>query len=99
MTIIGSGLNLFGGHFNTSLVVVAFHSGWPITCEGLKITAFANRVPVLFVHTHGYSHPEMTIFNSLRELSANFLAGLYEAWIQVRAHHSIESIPNSVIEV
>jgi hypothetical protein len=83
MAIIGPGLTLVGGHFNTSLVVVAAHSTTPPTCEGLDITANALKFPLLYVHTRGYSHGEMTIFNSLRKLTSNFMAGAYEQWIQV----------------
>lgn len=89
MTIIGPGLTLVGDPtFNSSLLAVVLHSGTPSACDELRFTANALGYPVLYVHTHGYSHPEMTVYNTLRKLSSNFLAGMYEPWIQV----SLESI-------
>lgn len=84
MTIIGPGLTLVGDPtFNSSVLAVALHSATPPACDGLNVTANALGFPVLYVHTRGFSHPEMTVFNSLRTLSSNFLAGFYEPWIEV----------------
>lgn len=94
MTIIGPGLTLVGGQFNTSLLAVAFHSTTPPGCNGLETTAQALDFPVLYVHTRGYSHGEMTIFNSLRKLSSNILEGVYEPWIQVSA---CKNLPEQVV--
>jgi hypothetical protein len=85
MTIIGPGLTLVGGEFNTSLLAVAFHSTSPPDCTGLRGTAGPLGVPVLYIHTRGYSHGEMTIFNSLKKLSYDLLEGVYDPWLQVGA--------------